>query len=130
MRKANEDYKVPNTQLVLEKGTSVMIPVMGFHHDPEIYPNPQKFDPDRFSKENVANRHPYAWIPFGEGPRNCVGLRFGMMQMRLGIATVLKNFIVSPSSKTLIPMKFQPDSEILSPLGGMHLNVRRIGIDE
>lgn len=113
--------------MVLEKGTSVLIPILGFHHDPDIYPNPDKFDPDRFTKENIAARHPYAWIPFGKGPRDCVGMRFGMMQTRLGIATVLNNFVVSPSEKTPIPMKLQPDAQLLSPLGGMHLNVEPIG---
>lgn len=127
LRNVKSNYKVPNTNIVLEKGTQVLIPIMGFHHDPDIWPQPEKFDPDRFTKENVAGRHPYAWIPFGEGPRNCVGMRFGMMQTRLGIATVLKDFKVTPSKNTLIPMKFQPDAQLLSPAGGMFLNLEPLG---
>lgn len=126
IRKLNATYKIPDTDLVLEKGTTILIPVMGFHRDPDIFPDPEKFDPERFTKENIANRHPYAWIPFGKGPRDCVGMRFGMMQTRLGIATVLNNFRVSPSAKTTIPMKFQPDATLLSPAGGMHLNIEFI----
>lgn len=117
------DYKVPSTNTVLEKGTTVLIPVLAFHRDPAIYPDPEKFDPDRFTKENIATRHPYAWIPFGKGPRDCVGMRFGMMQTRLGIATVLNNFTVSPSGRTPIPIKFQPDATLITPEGGMHLNI-------
>lgn len=127
MRTTSADYKVPSTNLVLEKGTMVLVPVLGFHRDPDIYPEPEKFDPERFTKENIATRHPYAWIPFGKGPRDCVGMRFGMMQTRLGIATVLNNFRVSPSGKTLIPMRFKPDAPMLSPDGGMFLNVAAIG---
>lgn len=99
---------------------------MGFHHDPEIFPEPQKFDPDRFTKENIASRHSYAWVPFGKGPRDCVGLRFGMMQSRMGIATILNNFILSPSVRTTIPMKFQAHAEMLSPVGGMFLNLEPV----
>lgn len=117
---------MPNTDWVLEKDMTILIPIMGFHHDPDIFPNPEKFDPDRFTKENIAARHQYAWIPFGKGPRDCVGMRFGMMQTRLGIATVLRSFKVSPSEKTPIPMKLQPDAQLLSPAGGMHLNIERI----
>lgn len=51
----------------------VLFPVMGIHHDPEIYPDPENFDPERFSAKNKASRHNYSFIPFGEGPRMCIG---------------------------------------------------------
>ena len=126
VRNVGAPYKVPDTDLVLEKGLRILVPVLGIHRDPEIYPEPEKFDPERFTKENVAARHPYAWIPFGEGPRNCVGLRFGMMQTRLGLAMIIKNFLISPSKNTPIPMKLDPTGQLLSPLGGMYLNIKPI----
>lgn len=126
LRKVTIPYKVPNTEITLDSGMRVLIPVMGIHRDPEIYPEPEKFDPERFTKENIAARHPYAWIPFGEGPRNCIGLRFGMMQTRLGIAMILKNFIVTPSKKTNIPLTLDPAGQLLSPAGGMFLNLKPI----
>lgn len=95
--------------------------------DPDIYPKPDKFDPNRFTKENIAARHPMAYLPFGLGPRMCVGMRFGMMQTRLGIATMLGNFRVSPSVGTTIPMEFEPNTPFLSPAqGSMLLNVEPV----
>lgn len=68
-RKTTKEYKIPGTELILEKGVTVSIPAYSFHHDPEHFPEPETFDPERFLPENVKNRHPFAFIPFGEGPR-------------------------------------------------------------
>lgn len=51
----------------------IKIPTHAIHHDPEIYPDPYRFDPERFNDENIKSRHTYAFLPFGEGPRVCIG---------------------------------------------------------
>lgn len=51
----------------------VVIPIYGLHHDPDHYPDPETFNPDRFMDENKRTRHPYTYLPFGEGPRACIG---------------------------------------------------------
>lgn len=57
----------------VEKGRTFMIPVYGFQHDPRYFPDPEKFDPDRFNDENKNNILPGTYLPFGVGPRNCIG---------------------------------------------------------
>lgn len=69
MRKATNNYKVPNTTLSIPKDTMVFIPVYSIQHDDEFYPKPEKFDPERFSDENRKSRHPMTYLPFGGGPR-------------------------------------------------------------
>lgn len=75
-RECVQEYKIPDTDVIIEKGTKIMIPVKSIHYDSEIYEDPTKFDPDRFSVENKANRNQYAHLPFGEGPRICIGMIF------------------------------------------------------
>jgi len=75
LRECTKDYKVPESDYVIEKGTAVMISVWGVHHDPSHYPDPEKFDPDRFLPEERAKRDQYCFLPFGEGPRVCIGKR-------------------------------------------------------
>lgn len=72
-RSVTQDYQVPDTNLLLEKGLSLFIPVAAIQMDPEFYPEPEKFDPERFSEENKASRPDYTFLPFGDGPRNCIG---------------------------------------------------------
>jgi cytochrome P450 family 6 len=69
-----KDYKLPDQDVIIEKGTTVIIPVMGIHYDEEYYPEPEKFDPERFTEENKKSRPNYTFMPFGEGPRNCIGM--------------------------------------------------------
>lgn len=60
--------------LVIKKGENVLIPIIGIHYDPEYFQNPEKFDPERFSDENSSKIIPYSFLPFGSGPRNCIGM--------------------------------------------------------
>ncbi|CAG7831777.1 unnamed protein product [Allacma fusca] len=72
-RRVTKEYQIPDTKVVLPVDTIVAISILSVHHDEKHFPEPQKFDPERFSAENKANRHPYAFMPFGHGPRNCIG---------------------------------------------------------
>ncbi|KAF5303960.1 hypothetical protein FQA39_LY01745 [Lamprigera yunnana] len=70
-RVCTKDFQIPSTNIVIEKGTRVSIPVIGIQHDPEYFFEPEKFDPERFSKENRANIKSFTYMPFGDGPRAC-----------------------------------------------------------
>ncbi|KAI4459126.1 cytochrome p450 [Holotrichia oblita] len=124
-RIATKDYKIPGKDLVLKKGTKVMISLQGIHHDPEYYPNPEKFDPDRFTPVNKEKRHVCAYMPFGEGPRICIGLRFGIMQAKIGMAIMLKDY-----KYTLHPnnpdMKLSSKAPLLAPTGDVLLNIEKV----
>lgn len=74
-RKCENEYKIPGTNLTIPAETLIMIPISAIHNDPEIYPEPEKFDPERFSSENKQQRYAMAHIPFGDGPRNCIGVK-------------------------------------------------------
>jgi cytochrome P450 family 6 len=121
-----KDYEIPGTSLVIPKGINIQLATYSLHHDPEYYPDPFKFDPERFTPEKVKARDPFTFLPFGEGPRNCIGMRFGLMQSKIGIVKLVKNFEFAPTEKTPIPMKFIPSSPFLSPVGGMCLKVKKI----
>lgn len=66
-------YKLRNTKTTIDPGTTVVVSAIAVGRDPEHFPNPDKFDPDRFSAENKGNMNPYTYLPFGIGPRNCIG---------------------------------------------------------
>jgi hypothetical protein len=76
-RKCCSDYQLPthtgNGTITLPAGTGVYIPVLGLHFDATYFPEPEKFDPDRFTEENKHSRPNYTYLPFGEGPRMCIG---------------------------------------------------------
>lgn len=73
-RECVRDYRVPGTDIIIEKGTKVLIPIKAIHYSETNYEDPFKFIPDRFSPDERKKRHPYSHIPFGEGPRNCIGI--------------------------------------------------------
>ena len=121
------DYKIPNSTVVIPKGQSIIIPVYAIQHDPDIYPDPEKFDPDRFLPEEIAKRHQYSWLPFGEGPRICIGMRFGVVETKLGLAKLLMNYkFAIDSTKTTVPLKLSPTAFVLTPEEKIYLKMEKI----
>lgn len=123
-REALNDYKIPDTHYIIEKGTLCFIPVYAIHHDADNYPNPEEFRPARFEREAVTKRDAVKWLPFGGGPRNCIGLRFAMMQIRLSLAKLLDNFEFSTTE--IVPITFVPQNFMLTPEGGVYLQVKNL----
>nr|AGJ51946.1 cytochrome P450 CYP6BK18 [Dastarcus helophoroides] len=125
-RQCVKDYKIPGEDTILETGTRVFIPILGIHYDKEHYREPEKFDPERFSEENSQKRHQYAHIPFGEGPRMCIGMRFGIMQSKVGLTVLLKNYRFTLNTKTQLPLELNNKSFILAAKGDIWLNIEKI----
>lgn len=73
IRMAAEDYTIPGTKMKVDKGTQVLISNYLFHMDPNFFPDPERFDPERFTRLNMARRHPSSFLGFGDGPRVCIG---------------------------------------------------------
>jgi cytochrome P450 family 6 len=125
-RQCVKDFQIPNTKLVIPADTLILISTAALHNDERFYENPSKFDPDRFNEENVKKIKPYTYIPFSEGPRICIGLRFGTMQTKIGLVKLLMNYKILTCSKTIIPMKYIPNASFQSPVGGMWLKLEKI----
>ncbi|XP_031763051.2 cytochrome P450 6k1-like isoform X2 [Galleria mellonella] len=96
-RIASTDYKIDDN-LTIPAGTPVYVNAIGMHYDNIYYPNPEIFDPDRFMPENEAKLTPFTYMPFGGGPRNCIGQRFAYNTMRNTLASVVQNFKILPIS--------------------------------
>lgn len=125
LRKSEDEFILPDSNIIFPKKTMLFIPVYAIHHDPEYYPEPEKFDPERFSVENVRNRHSCAFIPFGVGPRNCIGMRFAMVQAKIGLAVTLMTIKMKLNEKTKMPLNFDPKSPFLSHVGGIWINAEK-----
>ncbi|GLH06692.1 Cytochrome P450 6k1 [Gryllus bimaculatus] len=105
------DYKLPNTNITLDKGTTVMIPILGIQRDPAIFEDPNSFRPDRFDES--------------KGPPG-KGMRMGYMQVKVGLVHFLNHYEVRPSKHTVVPAQFDPKSFLLASNGGMRLTVTKL----
>lgn len=123
---ATKPYSIPDSNVVLRAGSKIIIPIYAINHDPAIYPSPETFDPERFAQQSVADRDRMAFLAFGDGPRNCIGARFGLMQTYIGLVSLLRRYEFTCGSKTPKPLVFSNKSFVLTPEGGMWLNVRKL----
>lgn len=72
-RKSLKDYTFSSDDFTIPAKTQIFIPVYSIQHDEKWYPEPDKFEPERFEPEAEKTRHPMHYLPFGDGPRNCIG---------------------------------------------------------
>uniref|UniRef100_A0A1I8PKJ4 Cytochrome P450 n=1 Tax=Stomoxys calcitrans TaxID=35570 RepID=A0A1I8PKJ4_STOCA len=122
-RLARKDYHIPNSSHIVQKGTMVLIPIDAIHRDSQYFSHPNEFNPGNFDSSVCTKRHSCVFMPFGEGPRNCIGLRFGKMQMKVGLASLLSRYRFECCPQTEVPLKMQNGGFILASENGIMLKV-------
>ncbi|XP_019885677.2 cytochrome P450 4C1 [Camponotus floridanus] len=118
-RYAAEDVKLQS--YVIPARTGIHLNIYGVHRDPNFWPNPEVFDPDRFLPDRIQNRHPFCYLPFSAGPRNCIGQRFGLLEMKAMIAPLVHNFYLEPIDY-LKDIQMKADM-ILRPSHSVHIKL-------
>ncbi|XP_021705962.1 probable cytochrome P450 9f2 [Aedes aegypti] len=112
------------TRIPIEKGQIVWFPITALHHDAKYFPEPNRFDPERFSEQNRPKINPGAYLPFGVGPRNCIGSRFALMEVKAIVYHLVKNFTLERSGKSRVPLKLEKSYIAMIVEGGMWLEFR------
>ena len=119
-REAAQDCEVLGQRI--PAGTVLEIAVGALHHDPEHWPNPETFDPERFTAEARLQRRPFTYLPFGAGPRSCLGVRLGLLVVKLTILQVLHKFRFEASPETQVPLQLESKSA-LGPKNGVYIKI-------
>ena len=110
-RKCVKDYNIPGTTFTIPEGMMVSLPATGIMSDEKYFPNPEQFNPENFSRENKDKRNPYAFMPFGIGPRNCIGNRLAQLNLKSGLVHLVSGYKVMTCNKT-------PEKLIVDPTSG------------
>jgi cytochrome P450 family 6 len=129
LRKATKDYNIADSDLTIPQGTPVFIPVLGYHRDPDIYENPLEFKPERFanSSNGGGNAEGIFYTPFGDGPRNCIGMRMGKLTTKIGLAIIMQKFNLEMVDKDMLTkeLEFHPNQFVLTPKKLINLKITK-----
>ena len=98
---------------------------MRFHRDPSLFPFPEEFNTGNWTAEAKAKRGPYGFFGFGQGPRNCIGMRFALIELKFALIQVLANFKIVACDKTPMEIVIDPKSIQGLPKGGTWVKVER-----
>ncbi|KAJ8682797.1 hypothetical protein QAD02_018589 [Eretmocerus hayati] len=126
-RICKKDFDIPGSNFRISKGLRIIIPINGIHMDPIMFPDPEKFDPTRFLPEKRAERHPFSYLPFGEGPRHCIGKRLGVLKPKIALCYLLKNFKFFTCELTPTRISYLNKSFVQVPSEKIYLQVEKIG---
>uniref|UniRef100_T1HRR9 Uncharacterized protein n=1 Tax=Rhodnius prolixus TaxID=13249 RepID=T1HRR9_RHOPR len=108
MRDCTKNYYISEANLEVKKGQKVVIPIGALQMDPKYYPDPEVYNPERFPP-NVTKQN-FTYLPFGDGPRFCIGIRYAMIVMKLGLAKLLTKYKFKLSPKTELPIELNKQS--------------------
>lgn len=111
--------------ITIKPGDVLSFPVYGLHHDPAYFPEPDKFDPERFSEQNKDKITPYTFLPFGLGPRKCIGNRFALMEAKILTANLLHRFYLKRIEKTTVPVVFSKRNFSMNPEHGFWIGLEK-----
>ncbi|XP_045533806.1 cytochrome P450 6B6 isoform X4 [Papilio machaon] len=122
IRKCTRKCTFPEMDLTIDEGVSILIPVQALHMDPLYFEEPEKFKPSRFLSDFINPMTKNIYLPFGEGPRACIGERLGLMQSLAGLAAVLSCYSVEPAPQTVRHPRVDPTSNaVQGVIGGLPL---------
>ncbi|XP_063918412.1 cytochrome P450 6k1-like [Zophobas morio] len=125
-RKSATKYTFEETGFTVDEGVAILVPVAALHYDPKYFPNPENFDPERFSNENKHKIVPYTYLPFGDGPRNCIGQRFGTLVGKVALSYCLKDFAFEKAEATSVPLEFEPRTLFMVNKKGLYLRAVKL----
>ncbi|KAF6208006.1 hypothetical protein GE061_016455 [Apolygus lucorum] len=103
-RKVTKDYRVPHTDVVLPVGSFMTMPIVALQLDPSLFPDPLTFNPDRFSEEKEHTIVKGSYLPFGSGPRICIGARFAKLEIQVALVKILLKYNIVKCDKTEVPL--------------------------
>lgn len=106
-------------QIIPAKSTVTLL-VYALARDPDIFPNPDEFIPDRFFSYQAEKYNPFAYTPFSAGPRNCIGQKFAILEMKTTISMILRKFELLPLGAEVVPQM----NMILRSATGINLGLR------
>ncbi|XP_045446294.1 cytochrome P450 6B6-like isoform X2 [Melitaea cinxia] len=118
IRECARKYTFEDINLTIDEGVRVFIPLQAMHNDPKYFDNPSEFRPERFDPANFDANNKYVYLPFGIGPRACIGERLGLMQSLAGLAAILARFSVKPAPSTIRHPVVDPKSGIVQAVKG------------
>lgn len=107
----------------IPSGTNVVIMPYALHKDPDYFQDPKEFQPERFLAENCHNRHPFAYIPFSLGPRNCIGQKFGMNEAKVILSYLLRSYTFT-TTDTRESIKLDLDL-VIRPMNGLSFKITK-----
>ncbi|GBM15440.1 Cytochrome P450 9e2 [Araneus ventricosus] len=98
------EYTLGDTGIVLPKGMSLSVPIAAIHRDPKYFPDPLKFNPDRFKPGERDKHVPYTYLPFGCGPRNCIGAKLALIMVKMCLTYIVANFRINRCPQTKVQL--------------------------
>ncbi|KYN37695.1 putative cytochrome P450 6a14 [Trachymyrmex septentrionalis] len=128
-KRCTEEFDLKGSDGVVcrvQPGMEILIPLQALHTDPQYWENPEEYDPERFNSDRKHNIEKFTFLPFGEGPRICVGMRMAQLQIKAGLAMILKKYRMELSPRTQIPLKMILGTFLPTPKGGLWVYFRQL----